>query len=219
MKITVLQHSPDTPPGTLIDWAKQKNHELDIRQMFAGAQLPALDEVEWLVILGGPMNVDETDKHPWLIDEKAFLKEAVRAGRTCLGLCLGGQLLAQILGAKVAPHTHWEVGWHDVDLDSGEKLTIFQWHQDTFGIPEGAKRIATNAITPNQGFTFGDHVVGFQFHPEATEKWVYECMAESPYPTGPHVQTPDLLRQGLATHLPRMTAWFFELLNKLEARK
>lgn len=217
MKITVLQHSTDTPVGTLSDWAEKKGHQLDIRQLFAGADLPHLSQVEWLVILGGPMNVDEHEKHPWLVKEKAFIKQAVAEGRLCLGLCLGGQLLAQALGARVSRHTHWEVGWHPIEFNSGEKLHMFQWHQDTFEIPDGAQRIATNEVTLNQGFTFKDHVVGLQFHPEATDEWVHECMIESPYPTGPYVQSPDLLREGLI-YRPKMTAWFFKLLDQMETK-
>ena len=107
MKITVLQHSLDTPVGTLSDWAEKKGHELDVRQLFAGEELPPVSQVEWLVILGGPMNVDEHEQHPWLVQEKAFIKQVLDEGRICLGLCLGGQLLAQALGARVSRHTHW----------------------------------------------------------------------------------------------------------------
>ncbi len=217
MKITVLQHSLDTPVGTLSDWAQTKGHELDVRHLYAGAALPPLSQVEWLVILGGPMNVDEHDQHPWLVKEKEFIKQAVDDRRICLGICLGGQLLARILGASVKRHTHWEIGWHPIDFETGERLYMFQWHQDTFDIPEGARRIATNKVTANQAFVFGDHVVGLQFHPEATDEWVRECMEEAPYPTGPFVQPPALLREGLI-HRPPMTAWFFRLLDEMEAK-
>ncbi len=220
MKITILQHSNGTPPGTVLDWIKERGHQADVRRLQdtpAGQSLlPSLSETEFLIILGGPMNVDDVDKHPWLNDEKKFLRQAIEGNKPCVGLCLGGQLLAQTLGATVRKHKHWEVGWHSVQLNGGKKdLTVFQWHQDTFGLPEGAMRIATNSITENQGFRFRDHVVGLQFHPEATPEWVKECTEEEDYPQGPYVQDEATVMAGL-DHLPQLRRWFFELLDEVE---
>jgi GMP synthase-like glutamine amidotransferase len=215
MRTHILQHSDGTPPGAVLQWLRDKGHKHDLRRLDIGHSLPDLSETELIVILGGPMNVDDVKDHPWLRDEKLFLEGAIAAGKSCLGLCLGGQLLAQTLGAKVTKNTHWEVGWHPVQLEGGSELTVFQWHQDTFTLPNKAERIATNSITENQGFRFGRNVVGVQFHPEATTEWVVECAEEVPYPVGPHVQSGPKILEGQNFLVP-MRTWFFDLLNELE---
>jgi len=214
-KIAILQHSSGTPPGSLLEWAGARGHRPDLRLLHDGASLPALNEFDLLVSLGGPMNVDDVEEFPWLADEKRLLREAVGAGRRCLGLCLGGQLMAQALGGDVRPNLHWEAGWHPVTLNDGRRLTVFQWHQDAFTPPAGAERIATNDITPNQGFRLGASAIGLQFHPEATADWIRECSKEEPYPQGPYVQRPEEIVAGLAPHLAEMRAWFFGLLDGL----
>lgn len=218
IRIVILQNSEGTPPGSVIDWLESRGYRPDLRRLYSGDQLPKVEDFDWVMSLGGSMNVDETETHPWLALEKEFLREAIKLGKTCLGLCLGGQLLAQVLGAKVAPNKHWEVGWFPVRLSDGSSIRVFQFHQDQFGLPQGARRIATNEITENQGFLFTDRVVGLQFHPEATETWIEECADERPYPSGPFVQSPDELRTGTALHLAEMRSWFFKLLEDLEMK-
>ena len=216
-RIVILQHSKDTPPGSTLEWLETKGYRADIRRLYAGDELPNSSDFDWLIILGGPMNVDDLREHPWLSKEKALLKQAITEKKSCLGLCLGGQLLAQVLGARVAPHSHWEVGWHQVQVDSMKDLYVYQWHQDAFDLPSGAIRIASNSITRNQGFAFEEHVIGLQFHPEATEDWVKECSLETPFPEGPYVQGPGPMLEGLV-HLPAMKTWYFRLLDRMETR-
>jgi GMP synthase-like glutamine amidotransferase len=219
MRIHVLQHSELTPPGSVLDWLQLKNHRYSVVRVDKDEPLPALSETDWIIILGGKMNVDQLQEYPWLAREKLFLKEAVDAHKTCLGICLGGQLLAQTLGAEVRPNDHWETGWHPVQLgvhlDQDLRLTAFHWHEDTFSLPNGAIRIATNLITENQGFMFGDHIVGLQFHPEAKEEWIKQCAESDPYPSGPYTQNPEDVLKG-TIFLHPMRKWFFELLNKME---
>lgn len=220
LTITILQHSDGTPPGTVTDWLRQKGYGVDVRLLHKGDALPSIEQTDWVIILGGAMNVDDTVEFPWLKDEKRFLKEAVDAGKSCLGLCLGGQLLAQTLGGTVRKNEHWEAGWFRVALTgdgkSKDDLTVFQFHQDAFTLPPGAERFATNAITANQAFKYGEHVVGIQFHPETTLEWVKSFADEDPYPTGPYVQSLKELLAGAAVHLDPMRAWFFSLLNEME---
>lgn len=216
MRIHILQQSQATPPGSVLEWLQNKNHDYQVVHLYKGEPLPRVEETDWLIVLGGGMNVDEVDKHPWLQDEKNFLKEAVAAHKTCLGLCLGGQLLSQVLGGTVQPHTHWETGWHPVILGHDYRLMVFQWHQDTFTLPEGAVRVATNRSCENQGFAFGDFVVGLQFHPEATEEWIQACMNEPNQPEGPHVQKPEQITENMIFLHP-MKQWFFDLLDRMEA--
>ncbi len=217
LRIAILQQSEGTPPGSVFEWLTVRQHDQVLCRFQRGESPPDLNTVDMIIILGGPMNVDDLDLYPWLATEKTWLKQAVDTGKVCLGLCLGGQLLAQIMGGRVRQHTHWEVGWHSVTFTDGQKLTVFQWHQDTFDLPPGARLLASNSITAHQAFSIGDKVVGLQFHPEATETWVKECSQETPYPSGSYVQSPDLLLEG-TRNIPAMKIWFFNLLDQLAAK-
>ena len=218
MRIKIIRHTKGTPPGTILDWLATKGLKADVVNLHLGDRLPAVDDFDWVISLGGGMNVDEEEKHPFLREEKKLLKEAIVRGKTCLGLCLGGQMLSQVLGGKVVQHVHKEVGWHEVEVAGEKPVIVFQWHQDTFSLPPGATRFATNSITENQGFRYGDHVVGVQFHPEASDWFVRDCANDKEWPTGPYVQSKEEMLAGLETHLPALTKWFFTLLDQLHAR-
>jgi GMP synthase-like glutamine amidotransferase len=217
LRVHVLQQTESTPPGSVLDWLKSRGHAATLVRVFAGDSLPSVDETDWLIICGGDFNVDETEKYPFLVQEKKLIHDAIAKKKTLLGLCLGGQLLAQSLGAAVKPNTEWEVGWHTVHFgqSGADRLMVFQWHQDTFDLPTGAIRVATNRITENQGFAFGDNIVGLQFHPEATEEWVTECANDPDMPAGAHVQTKEQILEGMIFLTP-LRKWFFDLLQRLE---
>ena len=217
MRIHILQNSSETPPGTVLEWLKVSKREATVVKLYDGEKPPRAEDCDMVIVLGGPMNVDQTAEYPWLLDEKEFLRQMVQAKKTCLGICLGGQLLSQVLGGTVAKHEHWEVGWHAITIGTNQRLMVFQWHQDTFSIPPGAVRVATNRICENQAFAFGDNIVGLQFHPEATEEWVAESAADPEQPVGPHVQLPATMLDERIFCVP-MKKWFFELLDQM-ARK
>jgi GMP synthase (glutamine-hydrolysing) len=149
--------------------------------------LPSFDPADWsaLVVMGGPMNVDETDRFPFLADECRWLRQAVAAELPVLGICLGAQLLAKSLGAEVrknivaGKHVK-EIGWYDIHLTpaaesdplfAGLRPTeqAFQWHGDTFAIPENAVLLATGTTCHNQAFRYGRNAYGMQFHWEANQ--------------------------------------------------
>lgn len=219
LRIAVLQHSRGTPPGSVLEWVMSRGHHLTVYRLYSGDSLPALADFDWLISLGGPMNCDDDAQFPFLTVEKCLLKDALKTNKRVLGLCLGGQLMARALGAEVRVHSHWEAGWHSIQIDDpilGQRdLTVFQWHHDTFDVPTSARRIATNSITANQGFRLSPRAMAVQFHPEATREWVMEQAVESPYPVGPFVQSPEDVERGLS-HLPEMTQWFFQILNQME---
>lgn len=215
MRIRILQHTSETPPGSVLQWLEAKRAPYRIDKLFEGEPLPASDDVDWLISLGGAMNCDEDARYPFLAEEKKLLAEMVEKRKAVLGLCLGGQLLARALGASVRQHEGWEVGWHSLQVSSGERLVAFQWHQDTFDLPTGSRRIATNAFCPNQGFVFGSTAVGLQFHPEATEEWIKACVEDADYPAGPFVQAREKVMDEIGFLAP-MRKWFFSLMDQME---
>ena len=184
----VLQHISCEPPGIFSVLLRQHGIAVETFEPGAGDALPDWREVDLVLAMGGPMGVYDEADHPWLAAEKDWIGAAVRSGVPYLGVCLGAQLLAASLGAKVHAGAAPEVGVLPVMLTSdgradpvfaalGEAITALQWHGDTFGIPAGAVRLARSGAYPNQAFRFGEVAYGVQFHVEVTgwmlEQWQY----------------------------------------------
>lgn len=188
MKLHYLQHVAFEGLGQIEAWAQCHNIEISCTHLFAGDALPPLDHFDALVIMGGPMGIYDHDEHPWLTEEKAFIKRVIDAGKPVLGICLGAQLIADVLGAKVYPGPQKEIGWFPLQRSTEapewfpETLTAFHWHGDTFDIPDGAVRLASSAACVNQGFIYRDHVIALQFHmettPQSMEALISNCAAE-----------------------------------------
>lgn len=188
--ILIVKHIDIEGPGTMGDFLDTRNIPYRIIDLGAGDMLPEdLSRLKAVVVLGGPMNVDEEDKYPWLVKENEFIKEVLRRQIPFLGICLGSQLLAKAAGAKVVPSPVREIGWHHVQLtddgkndplfkDFHEEYPIYQWHGDMFQIPEGGKLLATAKECPHQAFKVGDHAYGLQFHIEVTDKSIKEWCEE-----------------------------------------
>lgn len=179
LNIHYFQHVPFEGPGCIADWAREKGHSITCTRFYQGETLPALADIDWLIVMGGPMGVHDEKGHPWLKAEKAFIRQAINAGKTVLGICLGAQLIADVLGARVFPGPQKEIGWFPVqftgeasknELFSGlpRDLTVFHWHGDTFDLPENALPLASSAACRNQGFLYDDRVLALQFHIEIT---------------------------------------------------
>jgi GMP synthase (glutamine-hydrolysing) len=145
-------------------------------------------EIAGLVVLGGPMNVDEVSEFPFLQWEVPWIREAVSRGLPVLGICLGSQLLAKSLGARVAPNHVKEIGWYDVELLAAAddllfgglngRHTVFQWHGDTFELPAGAIQLARSPLCEQQAFRYGTKAYGLQFHVEVTADMVHQWLLE-----------------------------------------
>jgi GMP synthase (glutamine-hydrolysing) len=144
---------------------------------------PRLNGYDGLLVLGGPMNVDDTDRHPHLRHEVDVIREALDRDRPVLGICLGAQLLAHALGAHVGRAPRREIGWHEVGFSAGARddallghvapiERLFQWHGDAFDLPRGAVHLASSENCPNQAFRHGDRAWGFQFHLEVDEPMI-----------------------------------------------
>ena len=178
-RLHYLQHVPFEGPGYIESWVKEKQFELTSTRFYLGEQLPAQASFDWLIVMGGPMSVGDESDYPWLKAEKQFIRKAIDSGKTVLGVCLGAQLIANVLGAQVYPNTKKEIGWFPVSLtEAGKSNTVMQslpsemevlhWHGDTFDLPKGALLLAQTDICKNQAFLFNERVLGLQFHFEAT---------------------------------------------------
>ena len=199
MKIHSLEHTPFEGPGRIATWAAERGHTLSRTALHDGETPPALDAFDLLVIMGGPMSLHEHRNHPWLPMEKSFLADAIYTRKPILGICLGAQLLADVLGGKVFQNPVKEIGWFPVHiLDRGapfdafpERLLVMHWHGDTFTIPEGARRVAESDACANQAFVHGDRIVGLQFHIELEKVGVEDLAAASldEAGTAPYIQT------------------------------
>jgi GMP synthase-like glutamine amidotransferase len=187
MRLHYFQHVPQEGLGTIEEWAKKRGWTITKTSFFAGEPVPSLDDVDWLVVMGGPMSVNDEDTLPWLKPEKQFIASAIQAKKTVLGFCLGSQLIANALGAKVKKNAHKEIGWFELRFTKAglgskafkrfpKRLTVYQWHGETFDIPVKASLAATNDICSNQALVHGDRVIGMQFHLEVTkndvESWI-----------------------------------------------
>jgi GMP synthase-like glutamine amidotransferase len=216
--IYILQHNDETPAGSTLEWCQLRQRDYQIIHLVKGCAFPqSITPQDQVVICGGGMDVDEEQLYPWLKTEKKFLDTCLQKKIKILGLCLGGQLLAEALGARVSRHPHWEVGWSNVELKSPlrffeNNLEAFQWHAYSFDTPTEALQIATNNICQHQGFIYKDHAIGLQFHPEATTDWIKECADTQAYPEGPYVQSRDQIYKQLDKQ-KNLKIWYFALLD------
>jgi GMP synthase-like glutamine amidotransferase len=178
-RIHFLQHVAFEGPGSIAHWAKTRGHFLSVTHLYREAALPPQDAFDCLVVMGGPMNIYEYDAHPWLTGEKRFIAHALKNRKTILGICLGAQLLADVLGQKVYAGRHREIGWFPVTKTKAacqartadfmpDTAEVFHWHGDTFDIPAGALHLAESEACPSQGFIYDQQVIGLQFHLETT---------------------------------------------------
>jgi GMP synthase (glutamine-hydrolysing) len=201
MKIHTLQHDAAEGPGHIEPWARGRGHTLSATQLFNDEPLPSPEDFDWLVVMGGPMNVYQTAEFPWLTREKRFIEAALHAKKTVVGMCLGAQLLADVLGARVRRNEHAEIGWFPVQLTpDGQRstllsslpaeFTVLHWHGDTFELPRGATHLARSEACANQAFTYGPRALGLQFHLEFSSQSVRALLQEDEQlGSGPYIQT------------------------------
>lgn len=183
MSVLIIKHVEIEGPGLIEDCLNEERIPYQILSLESGLHLPKPDDFRGIVILGGPMNVYEEDRYPFLREEDLFIKEAIQRGKATLGICLGAQLIAKALGAKVTKAPVKEIGWYDVSLTGAasrdplfsglpKTFPVFQWHEDTFDLPSAGELIATSNPVPHQAFRYGENAYGLQFHLEATEDMI-----------------------------------------------
>ncbi len=191
MRAHYLQHVPFEGLGSIEAWLGANGYQTSVTRLFAGEDLPRLDDVDFLIIMGGPMSVNDEKDFSWLATEKAFVREAIGAGKPVLGICLGAQLIASALGATVYANACKEIGWFPVtpvgsDSDTfswlANSVDVFHWHGETFDLPPGAIHLARSEGCEHQAFRIGDSIVGLQFHlettPESANAIVTNCREE-----------------------------------------
>lgn len=190
MHVHVLQHVPFEGLGSIEEWLLQRNMTISYTRLFESDQFPPLNGIDLIIALGGPMSVNDEETLPWLRAEKRFIAEAIDGHKAVLGICLGSQLIANALGAKVYPAAEKEIGWFPIVAEPAmldglafpAKVDVFHWHGETFDLPEGAIHLASSAACRNQAFQVGSRVIGLQFHlettPESADSIIRHCADE-----------------------------------------
>lgn len=205
MKVHVLQHVPFEGLGSIEPWLVARGATVSYTRFFESSRLPKPMDLDLVIALGGPMSVNDEADLPWLKEEKRFVAEAVNSGKAVLGICLGAQLIAGALGARVYPGLHKEIGWFDIESTSDrpdmfrfpKKVKVFHWHGETFDLPRDATRLARSAGCQNQAFQIGSRAIGLQFHMETTpasaESLIVHCRNE--LVDGRFIQSEEELRE------------------------
>jgi len=199
MKISVLQHAEYEGPGEIAGWAQERGHTVAVTHLYRGDALPQWDSFDLLVVMGGEMNIYQYRDWPWLKPEREMIEAALATGKRVVGICLGAQLIADALGARVIQNPEFELGWlpvaftpeaRDVFPHLPETATILHWHGDAFELPEGAVRFAETPGCPEQGFLMAGKCLALQFHLEADPHLAAQMVqSQEVWPSGPYVQT------------------------------
>ncbi len=229
MRIHCLTHVPFEGSAVIADWARRRGDTLSLTPVFEGQGLPRPTDFDWLIVMGGPMGVHDEAEHPWLAAEKRFLGEAIAAGKTVVGICLGAQLIAHALGAAVHPNPEREIGWFPIELTEAgrsssvlgflpDRIQVFHWHGDTFELPPGAIHLARSAACSQQVFLYDGRVLGLQCHLESTPEGVADLLAhcaEEIEPRSTSVQSAERMLAADAHDYARIHGALFGILDRL----
>ena len=191
MRTHYFQHVPFEGLGCVQPWLQKHAFQITSTRFFESPQLPNLTEIDLLVVMGGPMSINDELQFPWLLPEKAFIRRAIEAEKPVLGICLGAQLIASALGAEVYPNGEKEIGWFPIEAVTTTDQSVFRfpptvkvfhWHGETFDLPSGAVHLARSSGCENQAFQIGQRVIGLQFHletrPEDAEQLIWHGREE-----------------------------------------
>lgn len=204
MRVHVLQHVPFEGLGSIASWLGQHDVVVTHTRFFESPDLPDPAGIDLVIALGGPMSVNDEYELPWLVAEKALVRACIAAGTPVLGICLGAQLIASALGARVYPGPYKEIGWFPIEAAPTPEgvfafppvVTVFHWHGETFDLPPDAVRLARSAGCANQAFQIGQRAIGLQFHLETTaaaaDAFLTHCRDE--LVDGPYIKSEESIR-------------------------
>jgi GMP synthase-like glutamine amidotransferase len=192
MRACILQHVHFEGPAYIARWLRDHDVSYHTVHLYRDEDLPSPEDFDLLVVLGGPMSVNDLEQYPWLRGETVLIAQAIEAGRVVLGVCLGAQLIARALGARVGPGPDREVGWFDVRRDREsdpdntfglpEEFPALHWHGEVCELPAGCRRLASTDICRNQMFCKGTNVLAIQCHlefrPESVARLAQNCPAD-----------------------------------------
>lgn len=206
MNIHFLQHVPFEDLGALEQWVTKPGNRVTSTRLYEDIRLPFVELFDVLIIMGGPMSVHDEDRYRWLLAEKELIRKALDKGKKVIGICLGAQLIAEVLGASVSLNPVAEIGWFDVELSHEalehaafqgfpKTITPFHWHGETFTLPAQAIALGKSEGCANQGFLWNNQALALQFHLEVTEtgisNLITNCNAD--LKEGPYVQAAESL--------------------------
>jgi GMP synthase (glutamine-hydrolysing) len=186
----IVTHHPEEGPGLLEDILKERGWKMEKVGVWKENSLPDPTPLHLLILMGGPMSVNDDALHPFLEKEKQFVRQWIHKGNPTVGICLGAQLIAHCLGGRVYKGATEEIGWYNCVLtEEGRRdpflklfpirFPVFQWHGETFDLPENAILLAASDDYPHQAFSYRDSIYAFQFHVEMTERMIQGWLAES----------------------------------------
>ena len=226
MRAHYLQHVHFEGLGSIASWLQNKGYETTHTAFFDEPTLPEAKTIDFLIIMGGPMSVNDEPIYPWLVAEKAFIREVIAFGKPVLGICLGAQLIASAMGAKIYPNPQKEIGWFPIEAVHTDKkdtfvfptfFEVFHWHGETFDLPSGANLLASSSGCKNQAFQLGKNVMGLQFHLEMTADSVKEIISHSrdELTCSVYIQSEETMLSASPQHYTDNTKCLYDILEYL----
>ena len=183
--ITIFQHGPGEGPGAIIPYLTGAGIPFQVMRLYETGQVPAIAPADSVIILGGLMSVNDEKEYPFLPEEKKLVRDCAAGNIPVLGICLGAQMIADAYGSAVTKSREEEKGWYQVRSESGglpghpERYPVFEWHNETFDLPQGAILLAAGSPVRNQAFRLGS-CIGVQYHMEATPEIIGSWAKELP---------------------------------------
>ncbi len=225
MKAIILQHEPFEGPFAVLDWLEDNGFEVHFTHVYRNEPLPEPDEVDWLIIMGGSMSVNDEKEFPWLVEEKKFIRHCIDVNKVVVGICLGSQLIANSLGSKVYKAKNKEIGWFPILRENNEntlpsKIKVFHWHGETFDLPEGSRLIASSKACKNQIFQYKNNVLAMQCHLEMTPLAIagmFDNCSDEIKPDQ-YIQTIDDMIAGTQRNATKANNILFSLLDSLREK-
>lgn len=228
MRAHYLQHVPFESLGSIEAWLQNAGYEISRTQLYESEGFPKIEDIDLLVVMGGPMSVNDEQQYSWLVKEKNFIKSMIQAGKSTLGICLGAQLIANSMGGDVFQNSVKEIGWFPIQAAKSqsngvfqfpEEIEVFHWHGETFSLPNGATQIAESKGCKNQAFQIGSNVIGLQFHlettPNSAQAIVENCRNE--LVDGEYIQTEAVILSASQEQYDSINSLMGEILEYLQA--